>query len=109
MMPCEPTILRATMAQAAHVLADEQLDLAERVGQARALLVAALEAPAALSPAERQTLDADPAVQAALARLAAGDEVYVLAGPDGGPSDELLEPTGDERLVGPDELTRLGL
>jgi hypothetical protein len=67
-MPAEPTILRAAMAQAARVLADEQLDLAEQVRQARALLVAALEATAALSPAERAALDADPAVQAALAR-----------------------------------------
>lgn len=108
-MPPEPTTLRAAMAQAARVLADERLELAERVEQARALLVAALEAPAALSPAERQTLDADPAVQAALARLAAGDEVYMLAGPDDGPSDEPLEATGDERPVGPDQLTRLGL
>lgn len=108
-MPAEPTILRAAMAQAARVLADEQLDLAEQVRQARALLVAALEATAALSPAERAALDADPAVQAALARLAAGDEVYLLVGPDGGPTDEPLECTGDERQVGPDELKRLGL
>lgn len=97
------------MAQAAHVLADEGLDLAERVGQARALLVAALEATAVLSPAERAALDADPAFQAALTRLVAGDEVHLLAGPDGGPSDELLEPTGDECEVGPDELARLSL
>jgi len=73
------------MAQAAHVLVDEQLELAERVGQARALLIAALESTAAVSPAERAALDADPGVQAALARLAASDEVYLLAGPDGGP------------------------
>ena len=108
-MPPEPTTLRAAMAQAARVLADERLELAERVEQARALLVAALEAPASLGPAERHTLDADPDVQAALARLAAGDEVYMLAGPDDGPWDEPLEATGDERPVGPDQLTRLGL
>lgn len=109
MMPSEPTILRATMAQAAHVLADEQLDLAERVRQARALLVAALEATDVLSPAERAALDADPGVRAALARLAADDEVHLLAGPDGGPSDKPLEATGDECEVGPEDLTRLGL
>jgi hypothetical protein len=102
-------MLRAAIAQAAHVLADEGRDLAERVRQARALLIAALETTDALSPGERAALDADPGVRAALARLAAGDEVYLLAGPDGGPSDEPLEATGDECEVGPEDLTRLGL
>jgi hypothetical protein len=97
------------MAQALRVLADEERDLAERVGQARALLAAVLDATAVVSLAERAALDADPGVRAALARLAAGDEVYLLAGPDGGPSGEPLELTGDEREVGPDELARLGL
>ena len=108
-MPSEPTTLRAAMAQAVRVLADERLDLAERAYEASVLLRAALDATGALSPAERAALDADPAIQAALTRLASGDEAYLLAGPDGGPSDEPLEPTGDECEVGPDDLTRLGL
>lgn len=108
-MSHETLILRVAIDQAACVLADEDRDLAERVAYARALLVAARETTDALSPAQRAVLDADPGVTAALARIAAGAGVYVRAGPDGGPSDERLEPTSDACAVAPDALVRLGL
>lgn len=110
MMP-EMLTLRAAIAQAGCLLADKTRERSVQPGATRTRPAGCvtLDTTAALSPADRAALDDNPVVQAALARLATSDEVYLLTGSDGGPSDELLEPTGDERPVGPGELERLGL
>jgi hypothetical protein len=61
-----------------------------------------------LTAEQRAELDADPVIQAALARLIAGEDgPYYLAGPDGLPTDELYVPSGDETPVDERRLAEL--
>lgn len=90
-MTVASTDLRVVATQVVGLLTDENTSLEQRVELVHTLLANALTATAPLTPAQRAALDADPGVQAALARLDA-DEEYVLAGPDGSPGDDMPAP-----------------
>ncbi|MFP4437211.1 MAG: hypothetical protein ACLFVO_08180 [Chloroflexaceae bacterium] len=108
-MTVASTDLRVVATQIVGLLTDENTSLEQRVELVHTLLANALTATAPLNPAQRAALDADPGVQAALARLDA-DEEYVLAGPDGSPGDAMLEPKPGttERPVDEQRLAELG-
>jgi hypothetical protein len=108
-MTVASTDLRVVATQVVGLLTDEGTSLEQRVELAHTLLANALTATAPLTPAQRAALDADPGVQAALARLDA-DKEYVLAGPDGGPGDAMpaSEPGISERPVDEQRLAELG-
>lgn len=108
-MTVAPIDLRVVATQVVGLLNDASTSLEQRVELAQVLLSNALRVTGPLSPAQRATLDADPGVQAALVRLD-DDEDYLLAGPDGGPSDIFLalEPGTAERPVNEERLTELG-
>ncbi len=108
-MTVEPIDLRAVAAQVIGLLRDEGTPLDQRVARASSMLDDALIASTPLTPEQRAALDADPSVQAALARLD-DDEEYFLADEDGGPSGVRLElePGAEERPVDDQRLTELG-
>lgn len=87
-----PVDLRAAALEAVRLLDHEPSSAAQ---QARQLLTNAFQTT--LPPAARAALDADQGVQAAITRIAADRETYVIANDDGTPGTTPLERSADEQ------------